>query len=379
MNVRAFGHLCRALGIALLMLGGAPDTAHSQLAANADGRTIFQSACAACHAATGKGQPVEQVGFDYPLPDFTDCSYASREAGQDWFTIVHEGGPRRGFTHRMPSFGDALTDDQIERVVAYVRSFCKDKSWPRGELNLPRAIHTEKAFPEDESVITGGINRAKNGTMQFDYIHEKRFGARNQLELRIPVMFRDRSSQSLGWTGGHVGDVSLAVKRAVYHTQSLTSARIVSLGAELNFPTGNASSGFGDGTFVYEPFILAAQMLGPNAFLQFHGGVEFPHSRANGLVNEGFARLVLGRSFVPSGFGRAWTPMVEVLEVKEFRNTAKHEVDIVPQMQFAFNKRQHILGGVGYSMPVTMQGTRPRRFVFYLLWDWFDGGLRDGW
>lgn len=378
MSVRILRHARRAASVALLLVFGAPRTAHSQLAANADGRTIFQSACAACHAPTGKGQPVEQVGFDYPLPDFTDCSYASREAGQDWFTIVHEGGPRRGFTHRMPSFGDALTDEQIERVVAYVRSFCKDKSWPRGELNLPRAIHTEKAFPEDESVITGGLDRTPNGTMQFDYIHEKRFGARNQLELRIPVLFRDRSSQGLGWTGGHVGDVSLAVKRAVFHTQSLTKASILSLGAEVNFPTGNASQGFGDGTVVYEPFLLAAQMLGPNAFLQFHGGLEFPHQK-KGLVNEAFARLVLGRSFVPSGFGRAWTPMIEVLEVKELQKSAQHEVDIVPQMQFAFNKRQHILGGFGYAIPMTMRDSRPKRFVFYLLWDWFDGGLRDGW
>lgn len=375
MNVRVI----RTLWVLAVVLVVTPRPGRSQLAANADGRTIYTAACAACHAPTGKGQPVEQVGFYYPLPDFTDCSYASREAGQDWFTIVHEGGPRRGFTHRMPSFGDALTDEQIERVVAYVRSFCKDRSWPRGELNLPRAIHTEKAFPEDESVLTGGMSRVPNGTMQFDYVHEKRFGSQNQLELRVPLIFRDRSSQARGWTGGHIGDISLAVKRAVFHTQSLTRASILSLGAEVNFPTGNATLGFGDGTLVYEPFLLAAQMLGPNAFLQFHGGIELPHARTASVVNEAFARIVLGRTFVPSGFGRNWTPMVEVLEAKSLAKGQRHEVDIVPQLQFAFNKRQHILGGVGFAMPVTMQSTRQRRFVFYLLWDWFDGGLRDGW
>jgi hypothetical protein len=28
---------------------------------------------------------------------------------------------------------------------------------------------------------------------------------------------------------------------------------------------------------------------------------------------------------------------------------------------------------------VTRAGDRPSRFVFYFLWDWFDGGLTDGW
>ena len=54
----------------------------------------------------------------------------------------------------------ALTADQIERAVKYLWTFCDDSSWPRGDLNLPRAFFTEKAFPENEAVWTTGVTTA---------------------------------------------------------------------------------------------------------------------------------------------------------------------------------------------------------------------------
>ena len=39
-----------------------------------------------------------------------------------------------------------------------MRGFCTRTSWPRGELNLPRALITDKAYPEDEAVITTTVN-----------------------------------------------------------------------------------------------------------------------------------------------------------------------------------------------------------------------------
>lgn len=69
------------------------------------GKELYQAACAACHGNDGRGAPQTQVGFDTPLPDFTDCQFASREPDPDWVTVVHEGGPVRGFAEIMPAFG----------------------------------------------------------------------------------------------------------------------------------------------------------------------------------------------------------------------------------------------------------------------------------
>ena len=98
--------------------------------------------------------PKSHVGFDVPLPDFTDCQATTPEVENDWFAVVYNGGPVRAFDRHMPSFGEALSDAEIRNVVRYLRTFCADRAWPPGDLNLPRPLLTEKAFPENEALLT---------------------------------------------------------------------------------------------------------------------------------------------------------------------------------------------------------------------------------
>ena len=114
-----------------------------------EGRALYQSACAACHGTDGRGNTPSTVGFDTPIPDFTDCSFATPEPDADWLAVMHEGGPARAFDRRMPAFGEAVAAAQLQQILDYTRTFCTDPAWPRGELNLPRALVTEKAFPEN--------------------------------------------------------------------------------------------------------------------------------------------------------------------------------------------------------------------------------------
>ena len=71
-------------------------------------------------------------------------------------------------------------------MIAYLREFCTNKHWPRGELNLPRALVTEKAFPEDELVISTAMNASGAPGFTTDFIHEQRFGVRDQIEIDVP-------------------------------------------------------------------------------------------------------------------------------------------------------------------------------------------------
>ena len=93
-----------------------------------------------------------------------------------------------------------------------------------------------------------------------------------------------------------------------------------------------------------------------------------------------FAHTAVGKTFTQNhGFGRIWTPMVEILGDRDLVTAAKTNWDIVPQMQFSLSKRQHILANVGVRRPVNNISGRTTQLVFYVLWDWFDGGLREGW
>jgi mono/diheme cytochrome c family protein len=344
-----------------------------------DGKALYEKACMACHGADGRGASPERVGFETPLPDFTDCNFATREGNTDWSAVAAEGGPGRAFSKVMPAFGDALTDEQIAKILNYMRHFCAEKEWPRGELNLPRPLFTTKAFPEDEVVFTSTIKTAGNDRILNKLVYEKRIGARNQVEVVLPFGWRQhpvsQDSQDTEWQSS-IGDIALSGKRVLY--ASLDTGAIVSLGGELLLPTGDDDKGFGNGTAVFEPYIAYGQILPKDFFLQFQGGgaVSFNRDKAD---NEAFWKLATGKSFYEGHFGRRWTPMVEILGSRALISNGDTHWDVVPQFQVTLSRRQHVRLNIGARIPVNDRDVRDTEIGFYLLWDWFDGGLFEGW
>ena len=342
-------------------------------AAERAGADLYRAACAACHGTDGRGALPSLVGFDTALPDFTNCSFASREPAADWFAIAHDGGPVRAFDRRMPAFGEALTAQEIARTIERVRAFCADAAWPRGELNLPRPLVTEKAYLEDEAVVTATVDGGTTTGMAQRFVYEKRIGARTQYEVAVP--FAVRQSADGAWQRG-LGDVAIAVKRVLAHSAARGS--ILSAGGEVILPTGDEADGLGAGVTVFEPVVLFGQVLPANMFLQVQAGAELSvDSEKSG--HEAFWRTAFGRTFEQRGFGRAWSPMIEVLGGRDLEAGGRTGWDVVPQMQVTLSKRQHIMVSGGVRVPVNDRRDRPTQVIAYFLWDWFDGGLLDGW
>ena len=320
------------------------------------------------------------VAFEEPLPDFTDCGFATREPDADWFAVAHDGGPTRAFSRMMPAFGDALSDREMQLALDHVRSFCPDRDWPRGELNLPRPLVTEKAYPEDEAVFETTIDTEGDGAVENRVVYETRFGARNQIELIVPFAWREQREpnparrDATEWNGG-VGDVAVGVKRAVWH--SLESGSIVSVAGEVILPTGDDDEGFGGGHATLEPFFAYGQLLPADSFLQVQGGAELPLE--DDADDEAFLRAALGRSFTEGRFGRVWTPMVEVLAWRDLVSDADTHWDLLPELQVTLSARQHVMLAGGVRIPMDDTDVRDTTIQLYLLWDWFDGGLFDGW
>src|SRR6267154_3546933 len=231
-----------------------------------NGKKVYDVGCIACHGSEGNGAPMASTVFTRPdtFPDFTDCAGATPEPNGNWKAVIVHGGPSRGFSQIMPAFGDLLKDEQINDVVAYIRGFCKNTHhFPPGELNLPRALVTEKAFPEDELVISTAMNASGAPSFTTDVIHEQTFAGRNQIEVDVPVNYED---QNHNWTSG-VGDITLGLKRELY--SSLKTGSILSVQGGLLLPTGDRSRGFGSGTTTFEPFTSFDQLFKENTFVQF--------------------------------------------------------------------------------------------------------------
>jgi mono/diheme cytochrome c family protein len=337
----------------------------------ATGEDIYRAACAACHGPDGRGRSQATVGFATPLPDFTDCAFASAEPEADWFAVVHEGGRVRGLARHMPAFGEALTSRQIGLVISHVRTFCESPAWPRGDLNLPRALFTEKAFPENEALWVATISRGADRAVVNELIYERRFGARNQIEVNAPVAFVTHEGS---WQRG-IGDLALAFKRTIH--ADVRAGRILSAGLEAALPTGDESSGLGEGVMRLEPFAAYGQILPGNTFVQVHAGAELPTDSERG-AREAFVRAAFGATVAQErGFGRAWSPQIELLWARPEGGPV--EWDVAPQIQISLSKLQHVLIAGGVRIPLTQRGERSAQVVTYLLWDWFDGGLFEFW
>jgi mono/diheme cytochrome c family protein len=340
-----------------------------------NGERIYRGGCIVCHGSTGQGAPPTSTEFTRPdtFPDFTICRQTTPEPNNTWKDVIEHGGPARGFSQIMPAFDGVLTSDEINDVMEYMRGFCANKHWTRGELNLPRALVTEKAYPEDETVISTAVNASGAPGLTTDIIHEQRFGVKNQIEIDVPIHSED---QDHAWYNG-LGDITFGVKRVMF--SSLRTGSILSLQGSVLAPVGNSAHGFGNGTTTFETFASFGQLFPTNTFVQFQMGAELPH-RTDIAPQSLFWRWAVGQTFASDHrLGRMWTPMVEFLADRDLVDGAKTNWDVLPEMQVTLSKRQHVRANVGVRTPFTNTLGRSRQVVLYLLWDWADGKLWEGW
>jgi mono/diheme cytochrome c family protein len=381
------GHVNKALLSALLLSLAAVPVFYASHPAQAQylgysfkadagkGKQIYQAGCVACHGRDGKGAPETTSAFERPstFPDFSRCDQTTAEVNAAYKAVIQHGGPNRGFSQIMPSFGEALSSQDIDDVVAYLRSFCRQPHWPRGELNLPRAMVTEKAYPEDEEVLSTSVNVQGQPGNETHIIHEQRFGTKNQIEVDVPIAFNNINHV---WYGG-TGDTTLGIKRVMF--SNLNTGSILSLQGGFLLPSGNRSRGLGSGTTTFEPFAAFDQLFRTDTFLQLQLGADVPF-HTDIAPQSIFFNSAIGQSFAADhGLGRLWTPMFEFLAARDLVNHAKTDWDVLPELQVTISKRQHIRADLGLRIPTTNTAGRQKQVMFYILWDWADGKLTEGW
>lgn len=340
-----------------------------------NGKRIYNTGCNACHGSDGRGASPKLTQFTRPdtFPDFTLCDQTTPEPNSAWKAVIVHGGPSRAISQIMPAFGDLLSSAEIDDVIAYLRGFCTNKHWPRGELNLPRALVTEKAFPEDELVVSTTMNASGAPGFTTDFIHEQRFGVRNQIEVDVPLNVQD---QNHAWQSG-LGDITFGLKREMF--SSLRTGSILSLQAGVLAPTGDSGRGFGSGSTTFEPFLAFDQLFPTNTWLQFQMGADLPR-HTDAAPQSLFWRTAVGQSFASDHMlGRLWSPMVEFLADRDLQDGAKTNWDVLPEMQVTISRRQHIRADIGVRAPFTNTSGRTPQVTFYVLWDWADGKLWEGW
>jgi hypothetical protein len=193
------------------------------------------------------------------------------------------------------------------------------------------------------------------------------------IEAIVPYVVTDAS----GASKSAFGDLALGYKQKLF--DSVRKGSILSVGGEVIFPTGNPDVGTGGESTIFEMFATFGQILPYDTFLQVQAGIELP-AHPEAVSRAWYLRTAIGKTFSTNGgFGRRWSPMVEVIADREMVSGAPTNWDVVPEIQIPINRRMHILGNIGYRIPVNNTADRPKQLLIYLLWDWVDGGLTEGW
>ena len=367
--------LCTALGLFVTLVLHSQTLKYPKPPSATHGEPIYKTGCIACHGDLGKGAPQSTTEFLRPstFPDFTQCSQTTAEANATWKAIIVHGGPSRGFSTIMPAFGDLLSSAEIDDVIAYLRTFCTNPHWPRGELNLPRALVTEKAYPEDEFVISTAANATGAPGFTTDFIHEQRFGVKNQLEVDFPL---NNQVQNHQWQNGP-GDMTFGLKRVMY--SNLRTGSILSLQGGSCRPPGTAAAASGAAPPPSSPSPPSISSFPPTPSCSFRWA---PTCRAiqTSRRNPSSIAPQLGQTFAQDHLlGRMWTPMVEFLATRDLVDGAKTDWDVLPEMQVTISRRQHVRAAVGVRTPFTDTRGRTPAVNFYVLWDWADGKFWKGW
>jgi hypothetical protein len=193
------------------------------------------------------------------------------------------------------------------------------------------------------------------------------------VEIAIPYTF----THETGDWGASFGDLALGYKQALIH--SVKKGSIFSVGGEIIAPTGNTILGTGGESTVFEAFAAFGQRLPADGFLQVHTGVELP-AHPDDLPRAYYLRTAIGKTFsTAGGLGRRWSPMVEFIGDRDLVSGAITNWDVVPEIQIPMSKRMHILGSIGFRIPANNTANRQKQVMFYVLWDWVDGPLTQGW
>lgn len=317
---------------------------------------MWDAWCARCHGKDGTGKvPTPTVTVE-PM-DFTDCRVTTPEGDSDWEAVIAKGGPVAGLSSQMPAFGDFLTPAQVTEFVAFIKKFCGERNWPSGNLNLPRPMFAEKAFPENELIFAPMISHRKDEpvSISFATIYEQRIGKRGQIEMVLPM----ESVSQDGTRASGFGDFEVGAK---YALNPSAANHLFSAGFDVSAPTGSDGKGLGSGQFVFEPYLSTASVIGSQSYLQAQLKLEFPQNNAwQDRVT--VYNIYFGRDarLLPSTF----TFGVEL-------NGEDDEVAITPQIRKGLSRTGALAGAFGVRLPLNHRDDQGVTWVGYLLWEYLE-------
>jgi mono/diheme cytochrome c family protein len=327
------------------------------------GRRTFEAVCAVCHGVDGRPDPANPAvqALDPKPADLSDPLFNSREPAADWHIVVTHGGPALGLSAAMPAQGEALSEKEIEDVVAYAKTLADTSGYPPGELNFFLPIRTKKAFPEDEIVWKSRYSNQPGHDVWRNVLEfEKRFGKRSMGLLE--VIHEDDGEDS------EITEVEVGAKTVLHWNAAKSS--ILSGALVLAIPTDS------DASEELIPYLAYGRRFAPEWLFQGSGRVIVPLDHADEGEVE-FAGIV---HYDWSEKPRSVFPALEMTATIPFDDEGGDAIKwtVLPQLRIGLTRGGHVALNLGVEFPLNDQSW-DTRYHLVMLWDFADGSFFKGW
>jgi cytochrome c oxidase cbb3-type subunit 3 len=87
------------------------------------GKEIFEQMCAGCHGTRGDGGEGHAGGFSPVVTTLAKKAYMDQVPDDYLILVIKKGGAYMGKIAAMPAWEKRLSDDDIRRIVAHIRTF----------------------------------------------------------------------------------------------------------------------------------------------------------------------------------------------------------------------------------------------------------------
>ena len=99
---------------------GTPFWSRAQSAA--EGQKLYMTYCSSCHGDKGRGDGAAGKALPVKPADHTDGKVMNSFSDEFLMTIIAKGGAAVGKSSFMPAWGGVLKDNQLQDLLAYLRS-----------------------------------------------------------------------------------------------------------------------------------------------------------------------------------------------------------------------------------------------------------------
>lgn len=96
-----------------------------QAADVAVGKAKFQTLCASCHGAAGKGDGAAAAALNPKPRNLADAAYMKARTDAELKNIILNGGAAVGKSATMPPWKASLKDADADNIIAFIRTLSK--------------------------------------------------------------------------------------------------------------------------------------------------------------------------------------------------------------------------------------------------------------